>query len=123
MTNPELGKLFQEMELSVVRLVQELEIVSPDMSKYMEESILHPEKFMQGMPPGMIPSGMIPPGMAPPPGMFPPGMIPPGPPGMMPPGPPGMLAPGTDPMAMLQFQQLQAQMSAMQAQMGSKAKK
>jgi len=105
MTNPELGKLFQEMELSVIALVQELEIVPPELSRYMEESILHPEK-MGMMPPGMMPPGMMPPGMMPPQGMMPQGMLP----------------PGTDPMAMLQFQQMQAQMNAMQAQM-TKGKK
>jgi hypothetical protein len=36
MTNPELGQLFQEMELSVIALVQELEIVPPELSRYME---------------------------------------------------------------------------------------
>jgi len=100
------------MELSVVKLVQELEIVSPEMGRYMQESILHPESF-PNIPPGMVPPGMVPggiphgiggpPGIAPPTGLIPPqGMI------------PGMLPPGSDPMAMLQFQQMQAQMSAMQ---------
>ena len=83
----------------------------------MEESIMHPELGVPGMPPGL----MLPPGMTPPPGMFPPGIG--APPGMKPPpGMQGMLPPGADPMAMLQFQQLNAQMSAMQAQMSGAQK-
>lgn len=108
MTNQELAVLFQEMELAVIALVRSLELLPEEMYNYMEESAKNPG------PMGYLAPGMVPPQL---PSNIQPGMIPPGmmPPGVMPPAqmPPGIFPPGTDPMAMLQFQQMQAQMSAM----------
>lgn len=115
-TNQELAVSFQEMETAVIALVKSLELLPEEMYNYMEENARNPAA-MGHMPPGMLPPNIQP-------GMIPPGMLPPG---MSPPPhmPPGMLPPGADPMAMLQFQQqLQAQMSAMNAnKTGEKKKK
>lgn len=90
--------------MAVISLVKSLELLPEEMYNYMEEQAKNPAAM------GYLPGNMIPPQQINP-GMIPPGMLPPG---VMPPQmiPPGMLPPGTDPMAMLQFQQMQA-MSAL----------
>ena len=84
------------MELSIIKLMQKLEVIPEDIGKYMEQSASNRGQ----LPPGQGQPGMIPPGVQQP-GMMPPGMMPPG---MM---PPGMMPGSNNPMELLQMQQMQ----------------
>ena len=95
-TNPELTKIFQEMEISIIKLMQKLEIIPKEVGDFMEQNANSRGQMPQGMLPGMQP-GMMQPGMQP--GMMQPGMQ--MQPGMM----PGMQQP--NPMELLQMQQAQ----------------
>jgi hypothetical protein len=112
--NPELLKVFGEMEMSVIKLMQKLDIFPPEVAEMMkqQQAALQQMEAM-GVNPSMLAlamnQGMGMPGM---------GMPGAGMPGM---GMPGMgmqgMGPSTNPMDMLQMQQVQ-QMQSMFSQMG-----
>lgn len=91
-TNPEFMKIFRDMEMGIMKLMQNLDVIPPEVADIMKQQ--------QAMMSQMGGQGMM------------------GPPGMMPNQPmmPGLGA-STNPMDMLQAQQMQ-QMQAMFGQMG-----
>ena len=98
-TNPDFMKIFREMEMGIMKLMQKLQVIPPEVAKMMEQQ----QAFFQQM--GQQGGDMM--GL---PGMGMPGM---GMPGMMPPGPGGAMGgmppmgSSTNPMDMLQMQQMQ----------------
>lgn len=97
-TSPEFVNIFKDMEMGIMKLMQKLDVIPPEVAEMMrQQQAFMQQMTAQGMPPGMMP-GMGAPGMAPP--------------GMMP-----GLGQSSNPMDMLQMQQLQ-QMQAMFGQMG-----
>ena len=100
-TNPDFMKIFKDMEMGIMKLMQKLQVIPPEVAKMMEQQqAFFQQMGQQGMP-GMGDMMGIP-------GMGMPGMMPPGPQGGMPPlgGIPGMGS-STNPMDMLQMQQMQ----------------
>jgi hypothetical protein len=95
-------KIFRDMEMAIMKLMQKLDIVPPEVAEMMKQQQLFMQQMGgQGMSPGLMP------------GMGGQGAALNNP--MMPPMP-GM-GPSTNPMDMLQMQQMQ-QMQAMFSQMG-----
>lgn len=92
-TNPEFMKIFREMEMGIMKLMQDLDVIPPEVADIMKQQ----QAMMQQMGnPGLMPPGMMP--------------------GQVPPMMPG-LGTSSNPMEMLQAQQMQ-QMQAMFGQMG-----
>lgn len=60
-TNPELIKIFRDMEIAIIKLMQEIGVIPPEVGKMMEQSAaqrgMAPQQ--QNMVPGMVP-GMMP---------------------------------------------------------------
>lgn len=98
-TNADFAKIFRDMELGIMKLMQKLEIIPPEVAEIMKQQ----QQFMQQMGAQGIPPGMMP-GMGGNPMM----------PGM---GNPMMPGQSSNPMELLQMQQMQ-QMQAMFSQMG-----
>ena len=61
MTNPEIMAVFREMETAIIKLMQELGIISPEAGQYMQAQTQIPGGQM---PVGQIPNG-LPPGVNP----------------------------------------------------------
>ena len=103
-SNPDFMKIFKDMEMGIMRLMQKLQVIPPEVSKMIEQQ----QQYMQQMGGQMPMPGMGMPGMgAPMPGMG--GQMP----GMGAPmggmGAPNMggMGASTNPMDMLQMQQMQ----------------
>ncbi len=75
-THPELGEIFRDMEMAIIKLMQKLEVIPEDVGKYMQENAANRGQIpqgqqgqippqMQGQMPGVMPQGMMPPGMMP----------------------------------------------------------
>ena len=62
-TNPELVKIFRDMELSIIKLMQNLGVIPPEVGRVMEQSAAQrgeqPIGVQQGQPPQLVP-GMMP---------------------------------------------------------------
>lgn len=56
MTNPEIMGVFREMELAIIKLMQELGIISPEAGDYMQKQT----QFQQGAPTPNLLAGMQP---------------------------------------------------------------
>ena len=62
-TNPELIKIFREMEIAIIKLMQEIGVIPPEVGKMMQQSanqrvnpIQNPQQQqIPGMMPGMMP--------------------------------------------------------------------
>lgn len=91
-TNPDFIKIFRDMEMGIMKLMQKLDVIPPEVADLMKQQQAFMQQVGNQMPPGLMP-GM-------------------GNQGMM----PGM-GQSTNPMDMLQMQQMQ-QMQAMFQQMG-----
>ena len=99
-TNPEFMKIFKDMEMGIMKLMQKLQVIPPEVAKMMEQQQAFFQQMgqQQGAMGGM--GDMM--GM---PGMGMPGMMPPGAGGAMGGMPP--MGSSTNPMDMLQMQQMQ----------------
>jgi DNA-binding transcriptional regulator YdaS (Cro superfamily) len=63
MTNPEIMSIFREMETAIIKLMQELGIISPEASQYMQTQSQIPSnqapQFPNGLPPGVNPMELL----------------------------------------------------------------
>jgi hypothetical protein len=61
MTNPEIGGIFRDMELAIIKLMQDLEIITPEASNFMQQQSQFannpnaPQMQYPGVPPGANP--------------------------------------------------------------------
>ena len=96
-SNPDFMKIFKDMEMGIMKLMQKLQVIPPEVAKMMEQQ----QAFFQQMGQQEMGDMMGLPGMGMP-GMMPPGMGAPPMGGQMPP-----MGGSTNPMDMLQMQQMQ----------------
>lgn len=55
MQNVDIMNIFKEMELAIIKLMQELGIISPEAGNYMQAQSQNPASNPYGMMPGMQP--------------------------------------------------------------------
>ena len=86
-TSPEFMEIFKNMEMGIMKLMQKLQVIPPEVAKMMEQQQAYFQQMAQMG--GQMPPGMMPPGMG------------------MPPLQGGQMGANTNPMEMLQMQQMQ----------------
>ena len=64
MTNPEIMAIFRDMELAIIKLMQELGIISPEAGNYMQQQTqftpgTNPPNLLAGMQPGTNPLELL----------------------------------------------------------------
>lgn len=64
MTNPEIMNIFREMEMAIIKLMQELGIISPEASQYMQSQSQIPNnnqipQYPGGVSPGVNPMDLL----------------------------------------------------------------
>jgi hypothetical protein len=63
MTNPEIMNIFREMEMAIIKLMQELGIITPEAGSYMQaQTQINPNQVPQipnGLPPGVNPMELL----------------------------------------------------------------
>jgi hypothetical protein len=64
MTNPEVMGIFRDMELAIIKLMQELGIISPEAGNYMQQQTQftpgsNPPNLLAGMQPGTNPMDLL----------------------------------------------------------------
>lgn len=58
MTNPEVTNIFRDMELAIIKLMEELQIISPEASSMMLNQSQMPQP-QTGLPPGSNPMDLL----------------------------------------------------------------
>jgi len=59
MTNPEITNIFRDMELAIIKLMEELQIITPEASSMMLNQSQQMNQPQTGLPPGSNPMDLL----------------------------------------------------------------